>query len=245
MIARNVFTKRNRKGRTMTNQEIRTYLETHAETKYREFNSGLILGSDTILGVRIPALRALAKQIAKEEDWRTYLKEARDDSYEEICLQGFVIGYAKADIDELLSYAAAFIPKIHDWSVNDGFCATFKIAKKHRDKVWDFLMQYKDSPNEFEQRVVAVMLMNHFLEDDYIDRVLSVWDELNHEGYYCKMGVAWGIATAYAKFPEKTHAFLLENHLDDFTYNKAIQKMIESYRISAEDKEILRAMKRR
>lgn len=228
----------------MTNEEIRTYLEEISEPKYREFSAGLIPGCAPILGVRIPKMRDLAKKIAKE-DWRSYLEGARDDSFEEICLQGFVIGYAKADIEEILSYAAAFIPKIHDWSVNDGFCSTFKIARKHREQVWDFLMQYKESPEEFEQRVVAVMLMNHFLVEDYIDEVLKVWDELNHEGYYCKMGVAWGIATAYAKFPEKTHAFLLDNHLDDFTYNKAIQKMIESYRVSAEDKEMLRGMKRK
>lgn len=228
----------------MTNQEIRTCLEEHSEEKFRKFTSGLIPGSDIILGVRIPILRDLAKKIAKE-DWRAYLKDARDDSYEEICLQGFVIGYAKADIDEILAYAVTFIPKIHDWSVNDTFCATFKIARKNREKVWDFLMKYKDSPNEFEQRVVAVMLMDHFLVPEYIDRVLTVWDELKHDGYYCKMGVAWGIATAYAKFPKETHAFLMDNHLDDFTYNKSIQKMIESYRISPEEKEILRAMKRK
>lgn len=228
----------------MTNEEIRTFFEEHAETKLQEFSSGLIPGSAQILGVRVPVIRSLAKQIAKE-DWRSYLAKARDDSYEEICLQGFVIGYAKADIEEILSYAAAFIPKINDWSVNDGFCATFKIAQKHRERVWEFLMEYKDSTEEFKQRVVAVMLMDHFLVDDYIDRVFKVWDELKHEGYYRKMGVAWGIATAYAKYPKKTHAFLLENHLDDFTYNKAIQKMIESYRVSAEDKEILRTMKRK
>lgn len=227
----------------MTNEEIRTYLEEHAEGKFQEFTSGLIPGTDPILGVRVPVIRDLAKKIAKE-DWRSYLAGARDDSYEEIMLQGFVIGYAKADIDEILSCAKVFIPKIHDWAVNDGFCSTFKIARKHRQKVWDFLMQYKDSPNEFEQRVVAVMLMAHYLEADYIDRVLKVWDELKHEGYYCRMGVAWGIATAYAKFPKETHAFLLENHLDDFTYNKAIQKMLESYRVSAEDKAVLRTMKR-
>lgn len=228
----------------MTNEQIRIYLEEHAEDKYREFSSGLIPGNDSLLGVRIPVLRNLAKRIAKE-DWRTYLKEAQDNSFEEICLQGFVIGYAKADIEELLGYASKFIPKIRDWSVNDGFCATFKVARKHREKVWEFLMQYKDSPNEFEQRVVAVMLMNHFLEEEYIERVLAVWDELKHEGYYCKMGVAWGIATAYAKFPEETHAFLLDNHLNDFTYNKAIQKMIESYRIAPADKDVLRTMKRK
>lgn len=106
-------------------------------------------------------------------------------------------------------------------------------------------MKYKESENEFEQRVVAVMLMDHFMTEDYIEKDLEVWDSLKHEGYYCKMGVAWAIATAYAKFPEQTHAFLQNNHLDDFTYNKAIQKMLESYRVTEEAKKLLRTMKRR
>lgn len=228
---------------TMTNKEIRSFIEEHAESGFREFTSGLIPGNEMILGVRIPVLRQLAKKLAKE-DWRTYLKEARDDSYEEIMLQGFVIGYAKAEITEILGYAAAFIPKICDWSLNDGFCSTFKIAARRRDEVWNFLMRYKDSPNEFEQRVVAVMLMDYFLTEEYIGRVLQVFDELKHGGYYCRMGVAWGIATAYAKFPEETHQFLLSNHLDPFTFNKAIQKMLESYRIPSEKKELLRRMKK-
>ena len=98
-------------------------------------------------------------------------------------------------------------------------------------------MPYAKSDQEFEQRVVAVMLMDHFLTEEYIARVLSVWDRLDHPGYYRKMGVAWGVATAYAKYPKETYAFLLENHLDDETYNKAIQKMIDLTGISAEDKE--------
>ena len=196
----------------MTNEEIRSFFEEHAEPKFQKFTAGLIPDTDP-------------KKIVKE-DWRSYLANARDDSYEEIFLQGIVIGYAKADIEEILSYAKVFIPKIHDWSVNDGFCSTFKIAKKYPARVWDFLMQYTDSENEFEQRVVAVMLLNHYLEEEYINQVLAVWDGLTHEGYYRQMAVAWGLATAYAKFPEKVYAYLLSNHLDDFTYNKAIQKMI-------------------
>ena len=227
----------------MTNEEIRRYFEEEAEDGFRKFTSGLILGSDLILGVRVPKIRALAKRIAKE-DWRAYLAGARDDSYEEIMLQGLVIGYAKGEINEMLSWARGFLPKIHDWSVNDAFCSTFKTAQKHRPQVWDFLMEYKDSPREFEQRVVAVMLMNHFLTEEYLDRVFGVWNELKNPGYYRKMGVAWGIATAYAKFPEKTHEFLLENDLDDETYHMAIRKLLESFRISGEQKEILRNMKR-
>lgn len=228
----------------MTNDDIKTYFIQHSENEFRKFTSGLIPGSDRILGVRIPKIRVLAKQIAKE-DFRTYLAEAKDDTYEEIMLQGLVIGYAKAEIEELLAYAEGFIPKIHDWSVNDCFCATFKIARKNREKVWEFLMRYRDADSEFAQRVAAVMLMDHFLTEEYITKVFEVWDGLQHDGYYRKMGVAWGVATAYAKFPEETHAYLRENHLDDFTYNKAIQKMLESYRISDKSKDILRGMKRK
>ena len=229
----------------MTNQEIRTRLQSMAEPEFQKFTNGLIPGTDPILGVRIPKLRTFAKQIAKQAEWRSYLQAASNDSYEEILLQGLVIGYARGDVEEILSYVGTFIPKIHDWSVNDCFCATFKLAVKNREKVWDFLMQYKDSGLEFEQRVVAVMLMDYFLTEEYIDRTLAVWDALDHPGYYRKMGVAWGVATAYAKFPSQTHAFLLHNHLDNETYNKAIQKMIESYRVTEEDKKILRTMKRK
>lgn len=215
----------------MTNEQVRAFLMEHAEADYQEFSAGLIPGVAKMFGVRIPVLRGLAREIAKE-DYRTYLENAADDSFEEVMLQGLVIGYIHADIEEVLSYAATFIPKIRDWSINDGFCSTFKIARKHRERAWEFLMPYCKVQEEFPQRVVAVMLMNHFLVEEYIDRVLEVWDSLDYDGYYRKMGVAWGIATAYAKFPEQTHAFLLNNHLDDETYNKAIRKMIESYRIS-------------
>ena len=87
--------------------------------------------------------------------------------------------------------------------------------------------------------------MDHFLAPEYMARLQCDDNLIAHEGYYCKMGVAWGIATAYAKFPQETQAFLLENELDDYTYNKAIQKMLESYRVSAEDKEMLRGRKRK
>lgn len=151
----------------MTNEEIRAWLDAEAESKFQKFTSGLIPGADPILGVRIPKLRTLAKKIAKE-DWRGYLDHAVCDTYEEIMLQGLVIGYAKGEINELLEYVRTFIPKIHDWSVNDCFCATFKIAQKYREKVWDFLMLYAKSDYEFAQRVVAVMLMDHFLTEDIL-----------------------------------------------------------------------------
>ena len=110
----------------------------------------------------------------------------------------------------------------------------------------ELLKEYAEKSTEFDQRFVAVMLMDYYLEDEDIDETLDMLDGLKHDSYYCKMGVAWAVATAMAKQREKTWEYMMQgnNTLDDWTYNKAIQKMIESYRISDEDKELLRQMKR-
>ncbi len=229
----------------MTYEEIRIRLYEMADKKYQEFSSALIPGCKNMIGVRIPKLRLLAKEIAKD-DWRRYLEEAGEDTFEEIMLQGIVIGVSKCGIEEKISLAEKFIPKIQDWSVNDVFCSCFKCAEKNRERVLEFLMPYVTSEREFEQRVVAVLLMDYFLTEEYIDRVFQLLNELKHEGYYTKMGIAWAAATAYAKFPQKTYTYLTEwNTLDDFTYNKAIQKMIESYRVPEEDRDMLRRLKRK
>lgn len=200
-------------------------------------------GCKPVVGVRIPKLRLLAKRIAKE-DYRFFLENCPDVYFELEMLQAFVIGYAKDDIDTILSYADRFIPKIHDWCVNDSFCQNFAIAGKNRETVFAWLEQYIEKEEEFSQRMAAVMLMSHFMVEEYIDKVLNIMNRLQYPGYYTKMGVAWCIATAYAKFPKETYAFMVDNQLDDWTYNKAIQKMRESYRITLEDKVLLRKMKR-
>lgn len=234
-----------RMDKIVENSEIKIRLQELAEEKYKDFSSSLIPGCTNMIGVRIPHIRLLAKQIVKD-DWRSYLKNASEDTFEEIMLQGIVIGYSKCEIDEKLEWAKAFIPKIKNWSINDVFCAGFKIAKDNKEAVFNFLTQYISSEDEYEQRVVAVMLMNYFLTEDYIDRVLMILQGLKHEGYYTKMAVAWAFATAYTKFPENIYLFLSEdNSLDDFTFNKSIQKMIESYRVSKTDKEKLRKLKRK
>lgn len=229
----------------MNNKEIRLRLESLAEETYKEFSQSLIPGSREILGVRIPALRLLAKEIAKG-DWQDYLNNAVDDSFEEVNLQGFVIGYAKADWNTLLPYIKVYVEKINDWSLCDGFCATLKVARKYKDDCKSLLRSYSTIAEEFKQRFVAVMLMNYYLEPEDMNETLTMLDSLKHPGYYCKMGVAWAIATAMAKQREVTMEYFLSERctLDDFTYNKAIQKMIESYRISEEDKNFLRTQKR-
>lgn len=228
----------------ITAENIKDILNEYIDEKFKDFTSALIPGARPILGVRVPILRKLAKEIAKD-DWQTYLKTAPEDTYEEVAIKGFVIGYAKAELRILLPYIAEHIERINDWSLCDGFCSNLKAVKKYRDEFLEFLLPYAKIEDEFKQRVVAVMLMTYYLTDDYIDLSLKTLDSLKNEKYYCKMAVAWAIATAWAKQREKTYCYMQDgnNTLDDWTYNKAIQKMLESYRVSDEDKAMLRQMK--
>ena len=224
--------------------ELEPRLQVLASAHQASFSSSLTPNCKPMLGVRLPELRKIAKEIAKE-DYKGFLEECPDTYFEYETLQAYVLGYAKDDIETILSYGDRFLPKIKDWSVNDSFCQNFSIARKYPERVFDWLMHYAKRDEEFPQRVVAVLLMSHFLVPEYIDKVLSVMDMLQYDGYYTKMGVAWCVATAYAKFPKETAAYLKHNQLRDWTYNKAIQKMCESYRVADADKAYWKERKRK
>ena len=186
----------------ISSDNIRLVLEQHIDDKFKTFTSALISGSRPILGVRVPILRKIAKEIAKG-DWHTYLKEATEDTYEEVAIKGFVIGYAKEDLEGLIPYITEHVEKINDWSLCDGFCSNLKIVGKHKEEFLQFLLPYGKIDDEYKQRVVAVMLLDYYLTDEYIDMSLEVLDSLKNEKYYCKMAVAWAIATAWAKQSRK------------------------------------------
>lgn len=224
--------------------EVRNKIFELADTKYKEFHSGLCPNTNNIVGVRVPVLRDYAKQLSKG-DFRKYLLKAKSDYYEEIMLQGMVIGLAKMDINERIKYINQFVPKIDNWAICDVFCAGLKFVKSNRKEVWKFLQKYQKSNKEFELRFLIVMLLDFYITEEYINEVIKILDSTKHQGYYVKMAVAWAISIAYIKYPSITMDYLKNNTLDDFTYNKALQKIIESYRVTNEDKEIIRNMKRK
>lgn len=211
---------------------------------YQKFSSALIPTINNILGVRLPELRKIAKKIAKG-DWHTYLEIAQDEYFEEVMLQGMVLGYIKTDIEEILSQVALFVPKIDNWSVCDSFCTGLKFTKENKAHVWKFIQPYFFSEKEFEVRFGIVMILNYYIDTKYIDRVLTLLDSVKHEGFYAKMAVAWAISICYIKIPDTTMEYLKNNTLDDFTYNKALQKITESYRVDKDTKSLIRSMKRK
>lgn len=215
-----------------------------ADEEYQKFSAALIPNINNVLGVRLPVLRKMAKKMAKD-DWRSYLEHAESEYFEEIMLQGMVIGYVKTDIEEILRYVADFVPKINNWSVCDSFCIGLKFTKTNMKQVWDFLQPYLSSKKEYDIRFGVVMLLDFYIDEEYISRVLRLLDNAKHEGYYVKMAVAWAVSICYMKLPEPTMTYLKRNSLDDFTYNKALQKITESYRVDQETKIMIRSMKRK
>ena len=198
-----------------------------------------------VLGVKIPVLRKLAKQIVKEDGFK-FLNEFESNQYmEEVSLEGLVIASLKMNMPEKLNLIKDFVPKIDSWCISDTFCPTINLKDKDLKLVWEFILPYTNSTKEFEVRFAVIMMLDYFLIDSYIDDVISVLDSIKNDGYYAKMAVAWTIAEIGIKYNAKAMSYLKgDNFLDKFTYNKALQKMIESYRIKPEQKEILKKMKR-
>lgn len=218
-------------------------LLSQAEEEYRIFASKLIPGKDNLLGVRIPALRKFAKKLAKS-DWKAYLMDARDDSFEETLLQGMVISYAEMEVQERLAHITRFLSKIDNWSTCDSFCIGLKFARTHPDTVWEFLQPYFQSKMPYESRFALVMCIYFFVEEKYLQVMFRHFDAIDHDDYYVQMAVAWAIATCYTSFRDTTMTYLKCNHLKDAVFNKALQKIIESNLTDREEKKAIDKMKR-
>ena len=227
----------------MTREGTAARLTALADEKYRDFHTKLVPGLDNMLGVRMPALRALAKELAKE-DWRSWLDDPTPDRwYEETMLRGILIASVRMPDEERLARTAAFVPQITNWAVCDCVCSTFRF--RDRARLWDFLQPYLHSPDEFPARFGAVMLLHDFVTEAELDRTLSALAAIPAAGYNARMGVAWAVAECGVRFPARTLAFLRTGALDDWTHNKALQKMLESRRLPGDLRDTVKAMKRR
>lgn len=218
------------------------------DTKYREFNKNLCPDTNKeMLGIKIPVLRKLAKEILKENDnWKDFVKNENVQYFEEVILQGFIIAYSKLEFEEKLEYISLFVPRIDSWEICDTFVPTLKIKNEFLEQYWKYILKYLNSEKEFEIRFAIISMLDYFINDKYIDAVIEKLDNITHEGYYVKMGVAWTMAEIGIKYNTKAMTYLKgKNNLDKFTYNKTLQKMIESYRIDNTQKVELRKMKRK
>ena len=217
-----------------------------ADSKYKKFHSNLCPGTNNILGVRVPVLRNYDKEISKDNNLEELLKMIDDEYYEEIMLQGMLIGLEKnISFEKLEQYIKAFVPQIDNWAVCDVFCAGLKITKKYKKEMNILIKEYLKSNNEFEVRFAIVMILDYYVEEEYLKKDFEIFDKTKLDKYYVKMAVAWAISICLIKYYDETYEYLKNNRsLDMWTYNKAIQKAIESYRITNEQKEKLKKMKK-
>ena len=218
------------------------YLNNIVEEKYKDFNSKLVLTKYKMYGIKVPILRDIAKKISKT-NIISFLDIVKSNSYEEVMIEGLVISYIK-EVDLCIKYFNKFINKIDNWAICDTCISSMKIVNKNKELFLKQIKKYIKSKNEYVVRVGVVLLLNYYIEDSYIDLVFDIIDSINREDYYINMAIAWLVSVCFVKYRNKTFKYLNDNKLNRFTYNKSIQKIIESYRVSLEDKEILRSMKR-
>lgn len=234
---------------------IKQQLINLADEKYREFNQKLCPDSKRkFLGIKIPVLRNFSKELLKKynkdnslEGLNNLLNKLDDEYFEEVIVKGFVIGLYKTDLKNKLKFIKEFVPLIDSWAISDSFVPSLKIKKEDLELYYSFIKEYLDSDKEFFIRFGIISLLDYYIIDKYVDDVINILNNISHEGYYVKMGVAWCLCEIGIKYNKKFMKYMKSknNKLDKFTYNKALQKMIESYRIDDAQKDILRQMKRK
>lgn len=188
------------------------------DEKYKEFSSSLLPGIDNIIGVRFPILRKLSKNLT--------LDELSDDTFEEIMLQGMVIGHMK-DFSKLKEELLVFLPKINNWSICDSFVSSLTLTKTKKQEMFQVLKSLKDSNLEYTRRFILVMLLHYYLDDEYLKEAAQLAKEIKKDEYYVKMAYAWFIGEVYFKDKDLSKK-LIDKEEDEWIKKKSFSKIKES-----------------
>ena len=224
--------------------EIQKRLFALQDVAYKQFNSKLIpnIDPDTMIGVRTPELRKLAKEFSKREEGVRFLQELPHQYYEENNLHGFMIGECK-DFKQAMELVIDFLPYMDNWATCD--IGAPKVFKKHLDEVLPYIKRWIASDKTYTIRFGIGTLMKFYLDENFSIDYLEFVANLRSEEYYVDMMIAWYFATALAKQYDATIPYIENQRLDMWTHNKTIQKAVESYRITKEKKEYLKSLKRK
>ena len=228
----------------MKNMDLFAILSSMADEKYRLFSCKLLPDAvrKTVIGVRLPRLRTLAKNMVKNGAYAIVLNSSIGSTMEEKMVYGMLIGYAPLTDEQKFEYLLKFVPKIDCWSVCDCVCVSLKF--KDKKKLWAFLLKnYAKSTAEFELRFVLVMALNHFLEEKYLEDVLRLVANISSSAYYVVMAQAWLLSMLYVKFPQSVLDFLTSHNVSTIVYAKTLQKILESRQISQIQREEIKNLR--
>ena len=223
-------------------QEIQNFLFENQDMEYRDFQSKLIPNVDKsyFIGVRTPVLRKYAKELLKTGDIGVFLNELPHEYFDENQLHAFILSGIK-DFGECIAELEKFLPYINNWATCDQLSP--KCFAKNKAELLKYINKWIKSDKTYTVRFAIGMLMSHFLDTDFDEKYLDTVAAVKSEEYYINMMIAWYFATALAKQYESTLPYIENKALDKWTHNKAIQKAVESYRITDEHKKYLRTLK--
>ena len=223
-------------------EDIRTELFRLQDVKYRDFQSRLIptVNPDAVIGVRTPELRKYAKTLAKTEDIQEFLNDLPHRYFDENQLHGFIISAIK-DYEQCMEEVIRFLPFVDNWATCDQMSPT--VFKKCRPKLTEQIKVWIRSDQNYTVRFGIKMLMEHFLDEDFDPVYPQMVSEIRSDEYYVNMMIAWYFATALAKQYDAVLPYIEQKKLDVWTHNKTIQKSVESYRITPEQKGYLKSLK--
>lgn len=224
--------------------ELQQTLFSMQDLSYRDFHSKLMpaVNRENIIGVRTPQLRKFAKEFAKSEEYEQFLDNLPHQYYEENNLHGFLLEMEK-DYKKLVKRLDEFLPYVDNWATCDMMRP--KLFKKHLPELRLKIKEWIASDHVYTIRYGIGMLLSFYLDEEFKPEYLDWVAQIQTNEYYVNMMMAWYFATALAKQYEATIPYIEEKRLDEWTHNKAIQKAIESYRISEEQKAYLRKWKRK
>lgn len=220
-------------------------LNEYIDNNYKIFHQKICSTKYEILGIKIPILRKISKKLLKQYDYEEILNNLNYKYYEHVMLHGLIIANINTDIKEKIKLINKYIPLIDNWAICDIFIGELKFIQNNKEEFLKYLLKTQENKNEYYQRFFIVSLLNYYIDDNYIDYVLNKMFEIKSDYYYVKMAISWCLSICLVKYFDKTYNFLItnKNSFDKWTYNKAIQKANESYRISKENKELLKKIK--
>ena len=230
----------------MKREQILAWMKREAEEGYKNFSASLLpeVPKERILGVRLPKLRKLAAVIVKE-GCQEYLAEEPGCLFEEVMLRGMVIGAGGGSFEKTAGRIRDFLPYIDNWSVCDSFCSSLKGTKEYPEKMWPLLLECLQSEETYTIRFALVMMLQYYVSEKYRKQALDLLEHMRSGEYYVRMAAAWAVSIYYLHFPEEVMEWLEHCGLEEDVWRKALQKILESRRVSPEEKDKIRKLRAR
>ena len=215
--------------------ELLKYLNSLSSSTYKDFNKKIVNSKYEVLGVSVPVLKKLAKELS-ETDYKRLLKIMKFNTYEEVILAFLIISNIK-DYEEAVLYLKEYISYIDSWGVTDTFASSFKIVKKNKQQTLSLIDELIKDDYTFSKRLGYILLLDYYIDEEHLGLIFNYTKKEDSKEYYVQMAISWLLSVMYVKYTNETYDFLKDSNLDDFVVRKTVSKVQDSFRVSKEDKE--------